>query len=57
VKFANALLAQSVQNVPSAVLVIVAKEIVAEIVAVKIHVVITVSRIVAAEPSLQMENF
>jgi hypothetical protein len=57
VKFVNALLVQNVQNVPSAVLVIVAKEIVAEIVAVKIHVVITVSRIVAAEPSLQMENF
>jgi hypothetical protein len=56
-KFANVLLALNVQSVLSAVLAIVAIEIAAEIVAVKIHVEIIVSHTAAAEPSLQMENF
>ena len=57
VKFASDLLAQSAQNAQSAALVIVANEIAAEIVAVKIHVEITVSHTAAAEPLLPMENF
>ena len=52
VKFGNVLLARSAQNVPSAVLVTVAREIVAEIVA----VMNIASHIVAAEQLLQMEN-
>jgi hypothetical protein len=52
VKFGNALLALHVLNAPSAVLVTVAREIVAEIVA----VMNIASHIVAAEQLLQMEN-
>ena len=51
-KFGNVLLAQSVLNAPSAVLVTVARETVAEIV-----VVMNIgSHIVAVEQLLQMEN-
>jgi len=46
-----------VQSELNAVLAIAAKEIAAEIVAVKIHVEIIVSHTAAAEPSSQMENF
>jgi hypothetical protein len=57
VKFANALLALNAPSEPSAVLAIVAIEIAAEIVAVKIHVEIIVSHTAAAEPSSPTENF
>jgi hypothetical protein len=52
VKFGNVLLARSAQNVPSAVLVTVAREIVAEIV----DAMNIASHIVVAEQLLQMEN-
>jgi hypothetical protein len=52
VRFGNVLLARSAQNVPSAVLVTVAREIVAEIV----DAMNIASHIVVAEQLLQMEN-